>query len=108
MTSLLPPTFSDLESYCNKWCIAGSMERLKAREGSSMEELESFYAAALPRMEQIIEHLNAFPPDGLSGPEMRLYQLAESFFEASLSVELFHEPAESGVYPADKLKLEVL
>ncbi len=43
----LPPAFADLEPYA-AWSLPTERERFAKRLASSMEELESFYDAALP------------------------------------------------------------
>jgi len=60
-----------------------------------MHALEEFYNSMLPRMDAIAEYLNQFPLDELKDDAQDLLNLALSFIEVSLAVELFHEPDES-------------
>ncbi len=60
-----------------------------------MEDLETFYGAMLPRMDAIADYLNQYPLDDIKGDDMNLLNLALSFIEVSLAVELFKEPDES-------------
>lgn len=102
---LLPEQFKALEPFASEWALASESERNKKRRSSAMEEIRAFYGAMLPRMDQIIAYLNRYPLDEMPEDAKRLFYLALSFMEVSPAVELFGEPDESGVFPADRLKI---
>ena len=52
MTTVLPSEFADLEPFAD-WCLTTEAERYAKRLASSMDELQSFYDAAFPRLEQM-------------------------------------------------------
>jgi hypothetical protein len=101
----LPSKFWDLNSFATPWALATETERNQKRRSSTMEEIQVFYEAILPRMEEIILYLNQYPLDGIPEDGKRLLNLALSFMEVSPAVELFHEPDESGVFAAERFKI---
>src|SRR5689334_13351087 len=58
--TVLPASFAELEPFAH-WALATERERLMARESSTMEELQMFYDAMMPRLVAIVEYLNDFP-----------------------------------------------
>ena len=50
MTPLLPPGFSDLEPFVADWCLDSEPERYAKRLSSTMEEIQQFYDAIMPRV----------------------------------------------------------
>ncbi|MCG2634528.1 MAG: hypothetical protein J4A00_06340 [Gammaproteobacteria bacterium] len=101
--TLLPETFEDLETLASRWSLPTQKQRWDKRLSSTMEEIQVFYDQMLPRMPDIIPHLNGFPLDDLPAPEARLLDLAAAYLEAALAVELFAAPDEPDVYPADRM-----
>lgn len=92
--SLLPRDFYDLEPFAGRWPAGATTdERYAQRAGASMEELRALYAAILPRMDAIFEHLDQTPFDEeLSSEDQRLYRLALLGAEAASAVEVFNQP----------------
>lgn len=88
----LPSGFHDLEPFVARWSLATERERHATRLASEMSELQAFYDAMQPRMEALIDHLNALDLSALGAPEQRLLQLGLSYIEASLAVEAYGEP----------------
>jgi hypothetical protein len=95
----LPESFADLESYV-AWALATERERNQKRLSSTMEELQAFYNALLPRMETIIEYLNQFPLDAMPADAQRLMDMTLSLAEVSTAVELFKQPTVPDGYDA--------
>ena len=52
--TLLPPEFSDLEPLVEDWCLDSEPERYAKRLGSTMDEIQAFYDAVMPRAEDAI------------------------------------------------------
>ena len=101
----LPWQFEDLNRFVTGWALGAETERNKKRRSSPMEEIQAFYDAILPRMEEIVLYLNQYPLDQIPDDGMRLLNLGLSFMEVSPAVELFHEPDESGVFDASRLNI---
>ena len=91
---LLPAGFEDLEAYSD-WSLPTMAERSARRSASSMDELEAFYAAMLPRMESVLAHLADVPTKEVSSANQRLLDLTKSLAEIAPAVELFCEPTIS-------------
>ena len=64
MTDVLPPAFADLERFA-AWCLPTEAERYAKRLASPMDELQAFYDAAFPRLEEILAYLDSFDLDSL-------------------------------------------
>ena len=91
MAAQFPPKFSDLEPYSH-WALESRDARYKKRIRSSMEEIRSYYEAVRPRIEAIVDYLDARPLDALSEEERRLLQLTLAWMDASRSVEVLGTP----------------
>ena len=61
--ALLPGEFAALEPFAATWCLATERERWAARMASSMEELQGFYDAIFPRVEEAIAFCDTYPLD---------------------------------------------
>ena len=65
MTTTLPPEFADLEPFAD-WCLATEAERYAKRLASSMDEMQTFYDAAFPRLEAVLAYLDELDLDDAS------------------------------------------
>jgi hypothetical protein len=101
----LPVQFQELNSFSEGWALATERERNARRRSSTMEEIQRFYEAMLPRMDEIINYLNQYPLDAMPADAKRLFYLALSFMEVSPSVELFKEPDETGAFEATRFQI---
>jgi hypothetical protein len=91
MTALLPVEFSEFEPFAALWCVETETQRYERRMASTMGELEAFYAAFFPRLEEAIDYCDKFSLDELPDDAQRLLQLIYSLIMASMSVEVFHQ-----------------
>jgi hypothetical protein len=89
---LLPPDFSDLEPLLRDWCFDGEPERYAKRLASTMDEIQEFYDAVMPRAEEAIRYLEKFPLDELPEDASRLLKLLYSLIVMSFPVEIWHQP----------------
>jgi hypothetical protein len=88
---MLPAEFSDLEPFAS-WALRTEAERYDKRLASTMEEMEAFYDAALPRLEAAMAYLDQFPLDDLPDDAARLLWLCYSLVNASFPVEVWRQP----------------
>jgi hypothetical protein len=88
---MLPAEFSDLEPFAS-WALRTEAERYDKRLASTMEEMEAFYDAALPRLEAAMAYLDQFPLDELPDDAERLLWLCYSLVNASFPVEVWRQP----------------
>ncbi len=90
-TNTLPAPFADLEPYAD-WCLASEAERYAKRLASTMDELQAFYDAAFPRLEDALTYLDGFPLDALPEDATHLLWLCYSLVNASFPVEVWRQP----------------
>lgn len=102
----LPKQFAKLGKYM-AFCLPTTKDRLRKRASTPMAELETFYNFMKPMMIDILTFLQAHPVKAEEQtPEVRnLVYLAKSFMEASMAVELLHEPDESNVWGFEDMTL---
>lgn len=91
-TALLPGQFSALEPFAAAWCLATERERFARRMASSMAEMQAFYDAFFPRVEEAIAYCDKFPLDDLPPDVQRLLQLLYSLVMVSFPVEAWRQP----------------
>lgn len=90
--SQLPRGFEDLEPFV-EWSLATELERSARRQASSMADIQRFYDAMLPRMEEILQFLQRCPPDDNPADVQTLFQMTLSLAEIAPAVENFHQPS---------------
>ena len=71
MPDTLPAEFADLEPFAD-WAIPTERARYAKRISATMDELQSFYDAAFPRMEDALVYLEHFSVDELPEDAKRL------------------------------------
>jgi hypothetical protein len=89
---LLPDQFAELEPFAETWCLATESERYDRRLASSMKELQTFYGAFFPRLEEAIAYCDQFPLGELPEEVQGLLQLVYSLVMVAMSIEVFHQP----------------
>jgi len=89
---MLPSAFAELEGYVQTWCLATETERWDARMSSTMAEMQAFYDAAFPRLEEAIEYCDKFALDGLPDDACNLLYLIYSLIMVAMAVEIMHQP----------------
>ena len=90
--ALLPAEFSDLERFVQDWCLDSEPERYGKRLASTMEEIQEFYDAVMPRAEEAIRYLDEFPLSDLPEDAWRLLKLLYSLILMSFPVEIWRQP----------------
>jgi len=90
--ALLPAAFADLEPFAPAWCLATESERYDRRMASSMDEMQAFYDAFFPRVNEAVDYCDKFPLDDLPDDARRLLQLVHSLVMVSMAVEIWHQP----------------
>jgi hypothetical protein len=90
MTTTLPPDFADLEPFSD-WCLATEAERYAKRLASSMEEMQTFYDVAFPRLDEVLEYLDTLDLDALPDDAGRLLLLCYSLVNVSFPIEVWRQ-----------------
>jgi hypothetical protein len=88
---ILPTEFSELEPFAT-WSLETEAERYTKRLASSLDELQTFYDAAFPRFDEIIDYLDQFDLAALPDDAARLLWLSYSLVNASFPVEVWRQP----------------
>lgn len=91
-TAALPAGFGELAPYL-MWALPTEAERMAKRVASSLEEINAFYDAISPRMEEIITYLNQYPYTDMPPDARTLSDMALSLVEIAALVEMYKDPA---------------
>jgi len=89
--SILPADFVDLEPFA-EWAIPTERARYAKRLSSTIDELQAFYDAALPRMDAAAAYLEQFDINALPDDTKRLLWLYCSLVTVSFPVEVWRQP----------------
>jgi hypothetical protein len=87
----LPEEFSDLEPYAD-WGLPTERERYAKRLASTMDELQAFYDAAFPRLEDAAAYLERYDLNALPDDAKRLLWLFAALVTVSFPVEVWRQP----------------
>ncbi|MFI6365165.1 hypothetical protein ACIBG0_20680 [Nocardia sp. NPDC050630] len=91
-TTLLPPAFADLEPFARTWCLPVESERYKQRLNTSMAEMQAFYDACFPRVDDAITYCDKFPLDDLPDDAIQLLRMVYSLVTVAMAIEIFKQP----------------
>jgi hypothetical protein len=100
----LPPDFADLEPFAD-WCLRTEAERYAKRLSTSMDDMQEFYDAAFPRVEDAYTHLNQFDLHALPEDATHLLWLCYSLINVTFPVEVWRQPRvpDSGAASLDAI-----
>ena len=87
----LPAEFADLEPFA-QWAVPTERARAARRLTSSMDELQAFYDAALPRLDDAMSYLEQYDVDALPEDGKRLLWLFCALVTVSFPVEVWRQP----------------
>lgn len=87
----LPADFADLEQYAD-WALPTETERYNKRLATSMADLETFYDAALPRIDEAMKYLDTYDLDKLPEDALNLLHLYCALMTVSFPVEVWRQP----------------
>ena len=91
MANVLPAEFADLEPFAD-WAIHGERARYAKRVSSTMEQLQTFYDAAFPRIDDALAYLEKYEVDDLPEEGKRLLWLYCALVTVSFPVEAWRQP----------------
>jgi hypothetical protein len=105
----LPSEFADLEPHL-AWDLATEPERYAKRLASSMAEMQAFYDAAFPRIQDVIRYCDQFPLDDLPDDAKTLMHMMQSLINVSFPVEAWKQPKvpDSGATYLDCIREPVI
>jgi hypothetical protein len=90
-TNTLPAEFAAFEPYLD-WALATEPERYAKRLASSMTEMQAFYDATFPRLNDVIEYCDKFSLDDLPDDARTLMHLMQSLVMVSFPIEAWKQP----------------
>jgi hypothetical protein len=88
--AVLPGEFADLQPFAG-WALEGEGARYAKRLTSSLDELQAFYDAAFPRLDDALAYLEAPPMDALPDDAKHLLWLYCSLVTVSFPVEVWRQ-----------------
>lgn len=91
MPPTLPPEFADLEPFAG-WALPTERERYAKRLASTMDELQTFYDAAFPRLDDAVAYLEKLDLDTLPEEAKHLLWLLCALVTVSFPVEVWRQP----------------
>ena len=98
----LPDGFEELERWVDDWALATENQRWKKRLSSSYPELQSFYQAVQPLLEQILDQCDKHELGRLPPAAERLFDLALMLSEVSAPVERYKDKRVPHSFPEEK------
>jgi hypothetical protein len=87
----LPVEFADLEPFA-AWAMPSEKARYDKRMSSTMDELQTFYDAAFPRMDDAASYLERFDLNELPEDAKNLLWLYCALVTVSFPVEVWRQP----------------
>lgn len=90
MSKPLPADFAELAPFLD-WSVATETERYTKRLVSSMDDMQSFYDAAFPRLRDAIAYCNGFTLSELPDEARTLMHLMQSLITVSFPVEVWKQ-----------------
>jgi hypothetical protein len=86
-----PAEFAELEPFAD-WAVPGEKARYAKRMSSSMDELQAFYDAAFPRLDDALTYLEGFDVTAMPDDAKHLLWLYSALCTASFPVEVWRQP----------------
>jgi hypothetical protein len=92
------------------WDLATEPERYAKRLSSSMTEMQAFYDAAFPRLDDVIAYCDQFPIDDLPDDARTLMHMMQSLITVSFPIEAWKQPRvpDSGATYLDCIREPVI
>ncbi|MDZ7675476.1 MAG: hypothetical protein U5K30_10465 [Acidimicrobiales bacterium] len=86
-----PDAFSDLEPFAD-WALPTEEQRYTKRLASTMDELQAFYDAVYPRLDDICQYLEGVEMAGISDEDAHLLWLGCAHLVVSFPIEVWSQP----------------
>jgi hypothetical protein len=87
----LPAQFADLEPF-TEWCLPSEADRYAKRVASTMDELQTFYDAAFPKLESSADYLKGVSLENIAEEDRNLTWLFCSLVTVSFPIEVWRQP----------------
>lgn len=90
ITKGLPAEFGDLAQFSD-WILATEPERYAKRLASTMPEMQAFYDATFPRLQDALDYIERYDWNDLPDEACNLFHLLQSLVMASFPVEVWKQ-----------------
>jgi hypothetical protein len=101
----LPAQFSALEAFVAEWALSSEQARHENLLDKSIADLQAFYDAMLPRMDEITLYLNQFPLDAMPADAAVLFDLGMTFMESAHPIDLRWRTTDiEDKFPSERFK----
>jgi len=90
-TAVLPGDYAELAEFSD-WILETWRKRYEKRLASTIDEMQAFYDATMPRLDDIMAFLDTQPSSDLPDDVRNLTLLVAGLCEASLPVEAWRQP----------------
>ena len=99
-TSQLPPIFAELAPFVAHWACPTTNERVRARSLLPQEDIQAFYDAMVPRLDEAIDYIDSVGLHTLTPEAATLTRLVLGLGQASIAIEIHGAPIKPGtVFP---------
>ncbi|NNL84349.1 MAG: hypothetical protein HKP27_01790 [Myxococcales bacterium] len=88
----LPEQFYELERFVPEWVVDSEADRYRFRVSRTIEELDSFYAAVFPRLDDLANYIDQYPLDAMPREAVLLLRLGQMLMEISPAVGVYRQP----------------
>lgn len=88
--AILPEKFADISHLVDTWARPSENARSEIRWTASKEDFQSLYDQMMPRLDDVLQTLSAYPADDMPADVRNLFMLACAFAEASPHHELYN------------------
>ena len=105
----LPEAFADLAPFVAEWALASERERFDKLHAVTIAQLRVFYDAMLPRLPQVLQHLDQYRISELPQEERTLFDLAMTFAETAHPIDLkWNDVDFPDAYPWQKFEFRTV
>ena len=87
----LPSEFAVLEPHLS-WALPHEPDRYTKRLASSMAQMQEFYDAAFPILDDVVAYCDKFPLDDLPDEAKTLMHIMQSLVMVSFPIEAWKQP----------------
>ena len=101
----LPAEFEELERFCPEWLIDSEQDRYTFRVNRTIEELDAFYEAVFPRLDDIADYIDRYTLDAMSQEAVHLLRLGQMVMEVSPAVIVYRQPDVPNATPFERFRV---
>ena len=89
---MLPAEFADLERFAPVWALPDANARYEQRKASTLDELQAFYDAMVPRAAAAMAYLDQFDLYNMPDEANNLFWMLAALSPVGFAVDAFQQP----------------